>query len=90
MSIEMRLGARGNLLQPAGDSYKQVQLKSPILLESELGSVQVRCGHGYEADVSACAAWILGCCMTLPAGDCAGPAASHRMPEGVQLLATTL
>uniref|UniRef100_A0A7R9Z740 glutamate synthase (ferredoxin) n=1 Tax=Chlamydomonas euryale TaxID=1486919 RepID=A0A7R9Z740_9CHLO len=39
MSIDMRLGARGNLLQPSGDAYKQVQLESPILLESELAGV---------------------------------------------------
>ncbi|GLC45038.1 Ferredoxin-dependent glutamate synthase 1, chloroplastic/mitochondrial [Pleodorina starrii] len=39
MSLEMRLGARGNLLAPGADSYKQVQLDSPILLESELQAV---------------------------------------------------
>lgn len=39
MSLEMRLGARGNLLNPSADAYKQVLLKSPILLESELSSI---------------------------------------------------
>jgi hypothetical protein len=41
MSLEMRLGARGNLLQPGQDAYTQVLLKSPILLESQLEAVQV-------------------------------------------------
>jgi glutamate synthase (ferredoxin) len=40
MSMEMRLGARGNLLQPGPQAYSQVLLKSPILLESELLSIQ--------------------------------------------------
>ncbi|KAG2493454.1 hypothetical protein HYH03_008271 [Edaphochlamys debaryana] len=39
MSLEMRLGARGNLLAPDANSYKQVLLESPILLESELQSI---------------------------------------------------
>ncbi len=39
MSLEMRLGARGNLLAPGADSYRQVLLDSPILLESELQAV---------------------------------------------------
>ncbi|GIL47362.1 hypothetical protein Vafri_4198, partial [Volvox africanus] len=39
MSLEMRLGARGNLLAPEAGSYKQVLLDSPILLESELQAV---------------------------------------------------
>ncbi|GIL70387.1 hypothetical protein Vretimale_3573 [Volvox reticuliferus] len=39
MSLEMRLGARGNLLAPGPDSYKQVLLDSPIILESELQAV---------------------------------------------------
>ena len=39
MSLEMRLGARGNLLTPGPDSYKQVLLDSPVLLESELATV---------------------------------------------------
>eukprot|EP00951_Prasinocladus_malaysianus_P045918 scaffold622558_cov43-Prasinocladus_malaysianus.AAC.1 len=39
MSLEMRLGARGNLLTPGPDSYRQVLLDSPILLESELDAI---------------------------------------------------
>ncbi|MEW5312720.1 MAG: hypothetical protein WDW38_004333 [Sanguina aurantia] len=39
MSLEMRLGARGNLLTPSAASYTQVLLKSPILLESELTAI---------------------------------------------------
>mmetsp|Transcript_9319 Transcript_9319/g.16479 ORF Transcript_9319/g.16479 Transcript_9319/m.16479 type:complete len:1638 (+) Transcript_9319:28-4941(+) len=39
MSIEMRLGGRGNLLTPGASTYRQVLLKSPILLESELASI---------------------------------------------------
>jgi glutamate synthase (ferredoxin) len=41
MSLEMRLGARGNLLQPGEKAYTQVLLKSPILLESQLEAIQV-------------------------------------------------
>ncbi|KIY94837.1 glutamate synthase (ferredoxin) [Monoraphidium neglectum] len=40
MSLEMRLGARGNLLQPGESTYTQVLLKSPILLESQLEAIQ--------------------------------------------------
>ena len=40
MSMEMRLGARGNLLSPSATTYQQVLLKSPILLESELAAIQ--------------------------------------------------
>lgn len=39
MSLEMRLGGRGNLLQPGADTYRQILLKSPILLESELDAI---------------------------------------------------
>ncbi len=39
MSMEMRLGGRGNLLTPGPDTYRQVLLKSPILLESELKGI---------------------------------------------------
>jgi len=39
MSMEMRLGGRGNLLQPTGETYRQVLLKSPILLESEMAAI---------------------------------------------------
>jgi len=40
MSMEMRLGGRGNLLSPSASTYQQVLLKSPILLESELAAIQ--------------------------------------------------
>eukprot|EP01025_Chloroclados_australasicus_P037806 TRINITY_DN3866_c0_g1_i1.p1 TRINITY_DN3866_c0_g1~~TRINITY_DN3866_c0_g1_i1.p1 ORF type:complete len:1631 (-),score=271.67 TRINITY_DN3866_c0_g1_i1:306-5198(-) len=40
MSLEMRLGGRGNLLTPGDGSYNQILLKSPILLESELEAVK--------------------------------------------------
>ena len=40
MSLEMRLGARGNLLQPGEKAYSQVLLKSPILVEGQLEAIQ--------------------------------------------------
>eukprot|EP00882_Tetradesmus_deserticola_P001840 GHRQ01001973.1.p1 GENE.GHRQ01001973.1~~GHRQ01001973.1.p1 ORF type:complete len:1051 (+),score=503.61 GHRQ01001973.1:46-3198(+) len=39
MSLEMRLGGRGNLLNPGADTYRQVLLNSPILLESQLEAI---------------------------------------------------
>lgn len=42
MSLEMRLGGRGNLLQPGEGAYSQVLLKSPIILESQLEAIRVR------------------------------------------------
>uniref|UniRef100_A0A383V5K3 glutamate synthase (ferredoxin) n=1 Tax=Tetradesmus obliquus TaxID=3088 RepID=A0A383V5K3_TETOB len=39
MSLEMRLGGRGNLLNPGADTYRQVLLNSPILLESQLAAI---------------------------------------------------
>jgi len=39
MSLEMRLGGRGNLLSPGESAYRQILLKSPILLESELALI---------------------------------------------------
>lgn len=39
MSLEMRLGMRGNLLEPGAGSYNQIILKSPVLLESELQAI---------------------------------------------------
>jgi glutamate synthase (ferredoxin) len=39
MSLEMRLGARGNLLQPGKDAYRQVLLKSPVLLDRQVEAV---------------------------------------------------
>ena len=40
MSLNMRLGARGNLLQPGTDAYRQLTLESPVLLESDLEAIQ--------------------------------------------------
>jgi Glutamate synthase central domain len=40
MSLGMRLGARGNLLDPGPDSYRQIILDSPVLLESDLEAVK--------------------------------------------------
>jgi glutamate synthase (ferredoxin) len=40
MSLSMRLGRRGNILEPGPDSVSQVQLSSPVLLESELEAIQ--------------------------------------------------
>lgn len=39
MSLEMRLGRRGNLLEAGPGAYEQILLKSPVLLESELDAV---------------------------------------------------
>ena len=39
MSLGMRLGGRGNLLEPGPNAYNQIMLDSPILLESELAAV---------------------------------------------------
>ncbi len=39
MSLEMRLGKRGNLLNPYAGDYKQMLLPSPILLEKELDAI---------------------------------------------------
>ncbi|GAB4817933.1 hypothetical protein N2152v2_004979, partial [Parachlorella kessleri] len=40
MSLEMRLGRRGNLLEPGPGAYNQIQLDSPVLLENELQAIQ--------------------------------------------------
>ncbi|KAK9827155.1 hypothetical protein WJX74_008527 [Apatococcus lobatus] len=40
MSLAMRLGHRGNLLQPGPDAYSQIVLESPILKESELEAIR--------------------------------------------------
>lgn len=40
MSLEMRLGRRGNLLEAGPGAYNQILLKSPVLLESELDVVK--------------------------------------------------
>jgi len=39
MSLEMRLGKRGNLLTPGPGTVDQVLLKSPVLLEEELKAI---------------------------------------------------
>ncbi|KAL3156941.1 hypothetical protein ABBQ38_001200 [Trebouxia sp. C0009 RCD-2024] len=44
MSMTMRLGKRGNLLQPGPDAYSQVLLNSPMLLESELEAITTQAG----------------------------------------------
>jgi glutamate synthase (ferredoxin) len=36
MSLEMKLGKKGNLLQPSAEAAKQVLIDSPVLLEPEL------------------------------------------------------
>ncbi len=48
MSLEMRLGARANLLQPGPEGYNQILLKSPILLESELAAIQADTSLGAQ------------------------------------------
>ena len=40
MSLEMRLGGRGNLLAPGPGAYTQVLLPSPVLLEAELAAIK--------------------------------------------------
>lgn len=40
MSLNMRLGARGNILQPGADAYRQLTLSSPVLLETDLSAIQ--------------------------------------------------
>lgn len=42
MSLDMRLGARGNLLEPGPDSYTQIMLASPVILESELEAIKAQ------------------------------------------------
>ena len=44
MSLNMRLGKRGNLLQPGPGSYRQLLLETPILRESELEAIQTSSG----------------------------------------------
>ena len=40
MSLEMRLGRRGNLLDPTPEDASQINLPSPVLIESELECVR--------------------------------------------------
>ena len=44
MSLNMRLGKRGNLLQPGPGAYTQLLLETPVLLESELEAIQTSSG----------------------------------------------
>ncbi len=44
MSLNMRLGKRGNLLQPGPGSYNQLLLETPILVESELEAIKTSSG----------------------------------------------
>lgn len=44
MSLQMRLGKRGNLLQPGPDAYSQVLLPTPVLLESEMEAIKANSG----------------------------------------------
>ena len=44
MSLNMRLGKRGNLLQPGPGSYSQLLLETPILRESELEAIRTSSG----------------------------------------------
>eukprot|EP00884_Botryococcus_braunii_P009765 jgi/Botrbrau1/18790/Bobra.0386s0105.1 len=48
MSLEMRLGKRGNLLQPGPDAYHQVLLDSPFLIEEELQAIQTVTGLAFR------------------------------------------
>lgn len=38
-SLEVMLGSDGNLLQPTGNEYKKIRLKTPILLNSEMQKI---------------------------------------------------
>ena len=44
MSLNMRLGKRGNLLNPGPGAYNQLLLESPVLLESELEAIMTTSG----------------------------------------------
>ncbi len=44
MSLNMRLGKRGNLLQPGPGAYRQLLLESPVLLENELDAIKTSSG----------------------------------------------
>jgi glutamate synthase (ferredoxin) len=48
MSLEMRLGGRGNLLAPGPGAYRQVLLPSPVLLEAELAAIQAGGAPGLD------------------------------------------
>ncbi|GAB4287855.1 MAG: glutamate synthase-related protein [Oscillatoriaceae cyanobacterium] len=40
MSLQVFLGAKGNLLEPSPESARQVELKTPVLLPSDLAALQ--------------------------------------------------
>jgi glutamate synthase (ferredoxin) len=61
MSLNMRLGKRGNLLQPGPGAYRQLLLESPILLENELQAIQT--SSGLTVKVMSHLA-LCSCCLT--------------------------
>lgn len=68
MSLEMRLGGRGNLLQPADGCYTQVLLKSPILLEAQLEGVKADATLGAKTfplqfETGKCSFWMVYGCV---------------------------
>ena len=93
MSLEMRLGKRGNLLTPGPDSYAQLLLKSPVLLESELAAVTDASGlstrtfrlHYQSGDPGAMEAALRKLCADVEAavqGGCEVLVLSDRLPDG--------
>ena len=93
MSLEMRLGKRGNLLTPGPDSYAQLLLKSPVLLESELAAVTDTSGlstrtfrlHYQSGDPGAMEAALRKLCADVEAAvknGCEVLILSDRLPEG--------
>ena len=59
MSLNMRLGKRGNLLQPGPGSYNQLLLETPILLESELEAIQTSSGLSSKVLLLCPTFWLL-------------------------------
>jgi glutamate synthase (ferredoxin) len=57
MSLKMRLGARGNLLQPGADAYRQITLDSPVLLETDLDAIKEQSLVATKVCASSMAAW---------------------------------
>ena len=55
MSLEMKLGKRGNLLNPGPESAKQVLISSPVLFETELDALMAT--STLHASTQARAAW---------------------------------
>ena len=93
MSLEMRLGKRGNLLTPGPDSYAQLLLKSPVLLESELAAVTDTSGlstrtfrlHYQSGDPGAMEAALRKLCADVEAAvknGCEVLVLSDRLPDG--------